>query len=393
MPANFDPEERPADAELVAACLAGDISVFTALIDRHRQRLERLLRALIHDRTARDDVWQETLLRAYFNLEQLRDPARFGAWLCSIAINQARSLHAANRPMTISWEDLHSGDSKFDEAQETPEVMLIQNEMLNRVRQAIADLPPAERATVLLVYLEGLSHKEVAAQLGASRSAVKVRMHRGRRRLQIALGEEFGYSLQQIGTERKMLRVIVQDVLKSIQPPATTAESERSDAPSSPVSSTPASMLDVLLKEERVDQVEPKFVVLLREEGVDRVLPIWVGSYEGESIVLHLKQWQTPRPMTYELFKTVLDLGGIVVERVVIARLHENCFYSNLSVKTGSTMAEVDCRPSDAINLALRLGVPIFVDEVVMTQAGKPLGEPLESEVAWESILSRMPKS
>jgi RNA polymerase sigma-70 factor (ECF subfamily) len=160
------PSSIPTDPELVARCLAGDTTAFAALIERHRARLERLLRVLPHDRTEIDDGWQETLLRAYFNLEQLRDPARFGAWLCSIAINLARSYRSANLPKTLSWEELRATAIDLNDPQPSPEVMLVQKEMVSRVRQAIADLPPAERETVLLVYLEGLSHKEVAAQLG-----------------------------------------------------------------------------------------------------------------------------------------------------------------------------------------------------------------------------------
>jgi hypothetical protein len=77
--------------------------------------------------------------------------------------------------------------------------------------------------------------------------------------------------------------------------------------------------------------------------------------------------WQeTQRPMTYDLTKTLLDLGQVVVERVIVSRLHEHTFYGTMIVKTGSTVSEVDCRPSDAITLALRLDVPIFVASEIM---------------------------
>jgi RNA polymerase sigma factor (sigma-70 family) len=361
------PQPIPSDSELVARCLVGETAAFTMLIDRHRARLERLLHVLLHNRTEMDDVWQETLLRAYFNLEQLRDPARFGAWLYSIAINLARTYRSANTPKIISWEDLGTSVTELSDGQQSPDLLLIQKEMLKQVRQAIADLPPAERETVLLVYLEGLSHKEVAAQLGSSLSAVKVRVHRGRRRLQVALQEEFGQSLHQKERKRKMIAVMVHDILR-----ATKKEEQAKQETEA---------------EGTFGQTDPNLlrIVLLKEMNGERVLSIWIGPAEGDFLAMHLLQQEAKRPMTYDLLRTLLTLGDMTMEQAVIARLHENTYYSNLTVKTPTTTAEVDCRPSDAINLAVRLGVPIFVAEEVMDQAGKPLDAP--QGYVWESLL------
>lgn len=172
MKPNRQPHEEAADGDLVARCLAGDTLAFAALIDRHRARLERLLRVLVGDAALRDDVWQETLLRAYFHLDQLRDPARFGAWLCRIAANQARTQRNTAGKKLLAWEDLPDRTSNAlrfkSDAVLSLEERVIQNELATRVRRAIADLPPAEQEAVLLVYLEGMSHKEVAAELGAT---------------------------------------------------------------------------------------------------------------------------------------------------------------------------------------------------------------------------------
>jgi RNA polymerase sigma factor (sigma-70 family) len=360
------------DQDLVARCLAGETAAFAILVDRHRARLERLLGALLRHHSAVEDVWQETLLRAYFNLDQLRDPARFGAWICSIAINQARTVRAARLPKVVSFEGLDGNSIEHELAQDTgaPEMIVIQREAMHRVRQAIADLPPAEREAVLLVYLDGLNHKEAAAQLGTSLSAVKVRVHRGRRRLQQALQGEYEQSLHYVDKERKMIPVTVHDVLRK-----TGRQAAASTVPGEAVTVETA--------------VDPSHrMVLLKEEGGERLLPIWIGTFEGDAIWLYLKQLQTPRPLTFDLFKTLLALGQTVVERVIVVRLHENCFYSNLVVKTAVGAAEVDCRPSDAINMALRLAVPIFVAEEVMAQAGKPLDVTVDEEYVWESMLS-----
>lgn len=354
MKSNRNRDEQTADGELIDRCLTGDREAFAALIERHRARLERLLRVLVADGALRDDVWQETLLRAYFHLDRLRDPARFGAWLCTIAANQARTQrHAAGKRM-LAWEGLSDkapNALRFgDDVTLSPEERIIQDELASRVRQAIADLPLAEQEAVLLVYLEGMSQKEVAAQLGATLSAVKVRVHRGRRRLQVALADVAPQRLPRRQKEQPMIAVDVYDVLLEIeQPDAGARKPERPGL---------------------ADLIAGNRILLLKEHDGPRAIAIWVGPYEATSVLLQIQQRELPRPMTYDLTKALLDLGQIRVERAVIQRLHENIFYGNLIVRVGEHTSEIDCRPSDAINLALRLAAPLFVADEVMDRVG-----------------------
>lgn len=352
MNTNWQPHEEAADSDLVARCLAGDTLAFAALIDRHRGRLERLLRVLVGDAALRDDVWQETLLRAYFHLDQLRDPARFAAWLCTIAANQARTQRNTTGKTTLAWEELSDrapNALRFAiDVTLSPEERMIQNELASRVRQAITDLPPAEQEAVLLVYLEGMSHKEVAAELGATLSAVKVRVHRGRRRLQVALQGEVDQILPQQWKEHKMIRVDVHDIMLEMADPGPDAQQN--------------------LMPKLADILTGNRIILLKEQAGTRAVAIWVGPYEAANILLGLEQRALPRPLTYDLTKALLDLGEITLERAVVQRLHENTYYGNLIVKVGEATSEIDCRPSDAINLALRLEAPIFVAGEVMDQ-------------------------
>jgi RNA polymerase sigma factor (sigma-70 family) len=355
--------------ELVKRCQAGDPTAFALLIEQHRARLMRLLRALLGHRHEIEDVWQETLLRAYFNLDQLREAEKFGAWLCSIAVNLARTGRSARGPRLVSWEALADEPTEQRSgAGSGVEAAVAQRELTRRVRQAIDDLPPGEQAAVLLVYLEGLSHKEVATQLGTSLSAVKVRVHRGRRRLQQALQSEVEPMVQRVYKEHTMIQVHVQDVLyaTSVKPDAT----------------------DVAVATEQVARQSSR-VILLKGDSSERILPIWVGSFEGDALAMHLKQEESKRPLTFDLLKTLLALGQVTVEQVTVARLVENTYYSNLLVHAGASTVEVDCRPSDAINLALRLNVPILVAEEVLEQAGKAADDPWESDVVWESVLTK----
>ncbi|MBV7337803.1 RNA polymerase sigma factor [Chloroflexi bacterium TSY] len=179
------------DAELVQAASTGDTWAFATLIDRHRIHLERLLRAVLSNRFELEDIWQETLLRAFLNLDSLRDPSRFGAWLCSIGLNLARTERRGRLLSAVSFETLTEGEQCSEYSERSPEYQYIHREQAARVHGAIADLPPAEREAIMLVYLSELSHKEAASQLGSSLSAVKVRVHRGRRRLRTTLAGEF----------------------------------------------------------------------------------------------------------------------------------------------------------------------------------------------------------
>src|SRR2546423_944324 len=88
-----------ADELLVGAALRGDRAAFASLVDRHRARTHALARRLLGDAAEAEDVVQEAVLRAYLALDDLREPARFGAWLCGIALNLGRMRLRGARPV------------------------------------------------------------------------------------------------------------------------------------------------------------------------------------------------------------------------------------------------------------------------------------------------------
>ncbi|MFC1568087.1 bifunctional nuclease family protein [Candidatus Margulisiibacteriota bacterium] len=110
-------------------------------------------------------------------------------------------------------------------------------------------------------------------------------------------------------------------------------------------------------------------LVLLRDQEELNFLPIWIGIFEAAAIAMELQSVKPPRPMTHDLLKNfITDLGGSV-QRVVINDIKEGTFYALIEVDKGKKILKVDARPSDAIALAVRCHVPIFVSEVVMMQA------------------------
>jgi uncharacterized protein len=122
----------------------------------------------------------------------------------------------------------------------------------------------------------------------------------------------------------------------------------------------------------RVEVPTNQPIVLLREESGARFLPIFIGSPEATAIVYALQGLETPRPMTHDLFKSVLDDMKVGLSKVEITELHDGTFYAEIELDSGGNITRISSRPSDAIALAVRYGsdIPIYADEAVLDEAG-----------------------
>ncbi len=121
-------------------------------------------------------------------------------------------------------------------------------------------------------------------------------------------------------------------------------------------------------------------IVILKEVEGDRYLRIWIGEYEAGQIAMELQRVAVPRPMPYDVMKSLItELGG-KVDRVLIVDLSQDVYFARIVISTGDRSFEIDSRPSDAIALAVRAKVPIMVAESVMTLGGESLD--LEDEPA-----------
>ncbi len=107
-------------------------------------------------------------------------------------------------------------------------------------------------------------------------------------------------------------------------------------------------------------------IVVLREASGDAVLPVWVGAMEAMAISLVLNNENLPRPLTHDLFLMTLKAFKAELRRVEINDLREGTFYAVLVLSGPEGRTRVDCRPSDAIALAMRAGAPILVEEEVL---------------------------
>ena len=106
------------------------------------------------------------------------------------------------------------------------------------------------------------------------------------------------------------------------------------------------------------------YIVVLEDDT--RTLPIWVGIPEANAIALELEKVLTPRPMTHDLIRNILESLNVSVQKIVVNDLRDNTYFATITLGRNGESVEVDSRPSDAIALALRTASPIYVDEVVL---------------------------
>ena len=129
--------------------------------------------------------------------------------------------------------------------------------------------------------------------------------------------------------------------------------------------------VEVTIKGLMIDPISNLPIVILKDPKSERVLPIWVGIFEANAIALQIEKISTPRPMTHDLVRNILESLHANVEKVVITELKESTFYALIHVKFKDVTLHVDSRPSDAIAIALRTDAPIFVEDKVISQAKK----------------------
>jgi len=128
-------------------------------------------------------------------------------------------------------------------------------------------------------------------------------------------------------------------------------------------------LIEMTIKGLMVDPVTNMPIVILRDQDGHKVLPIWVGVFEANAIALQIENIETPRPMTHDLLRNVIQGLRAAVDRIVVCDLQENTFFALIHLQTAAGPVAIDARPSDAIALALRTRAPIWVDETVIDNA------------------------
>jgi uncharacterized protein len=128
-------------------------------------------------------------------------------------------------------------------------------------------------------------------------------------------------------------------------------------------------LVSMSIKGLMLDPVSNSPIVVLKDDDEKFFLPIWVGIFEANAIALQLENITTPRPMTHDLLRNMINELEGEVTRVVINDLRDSTFFAQIRILVGGKTLEVDARPSDAIALALRTEAPIYVAQSVLDQA------------------------
>ena len=133
-------------------------------------------------------------------------------------------------------------------------------------------------------------------------------------------------------------------------------------------------LIEVELFQVIITEGSPTQVIVLKERGGDRYFPIFIGYNEAMAIDRKLNDRQIPRPMTHDLLHNIIEQMGGKLSRIVVNDLVEDTYYAVLEIQRGEQIVEVDSRPSDAIALAVRTTVPIFVEDKVLSRASSVTG-------------------
>ena len=251
-----------------------------------------LCRRMLGDGRLAEDAAQEAVLQAMVGLDGLERPERFGAWLGGIGLNVCRRWRRDQAREAWSLAALTGGRVGPDPVPAEPAEAAEAAEAAERVRRAVGRLPAGQRAAVVLFYLVGMAHREVAAALGIGVGAVKTRLHKGR----AALREELA---------------------------AWWREDDMAATTTGPVAMRVAEVRRHPGEGERPE----KTAILLQEEAGERWLGIWVGAFEGLQVAFALQGTELPRPMAYQFMTSLLEATGGRLTEARVTRLDDGTFY------------------------------------------------------------------
>lgn len=195
----------PEESQHIAAILGGQSELFHDLIRPYERSVYLIALAILKNEADSEEAAQEAFLKAFKNLSAFRAESRFGTWLISIAINEARSILRRRKQLPTQSLDESSDDQPgltpavLRDWREIPSETLERNEVRALIRSAVNDLPLIYRETFRLRDMEELSVNECAQSLGISVSAVKVRLHRAR----IMLQKQLAPQLKQFHPKRR----------------------------------------------------------------------------------------------------------------------------------------------------------------------------------------------
>lgn len=322
------------DRVLVRRARVGDRAAFAVLIERHYPILLSSCRRAARDAELARDAAQQAVLTAMLGLHRLRDEDRFAAWLIGIGLNVCRTFIATGARTIAAPEPVidYARTVQSVARDSHPQDHVEEAELAASVHAAIRELPAGQRQAVILFYLAGLTHAEIAEELSTRAGAVKTRLHKARRSLRTPLEPLWKEYFAMPTQDQSLVPVRIADLRRTA---ATQPESRR-------------------------------HVVFLEELDGDRRMPIWIGATEATALAVILESVELPRPGPYHFAAALLQAAGGEVREVRIVKLTDSIFFAQALLADGTA---IDARPSDALTLASLTGSPMYVAEEVLNEA------------------------
>ncbi|MCH8289909.1 bifunctional nuclease family protein [Candidatus Poribacteria bacterium] len=409
------------DAELVRQCKDGDRDAFNALIRRYQHAVYGLCYHFVGDFADAQDLTQETFVRVYLDLHQIQHVSKFSAWLRQVATRVCQMWLRRKRPQTQATIDETAESDLVDQQTLSPAEEAVTNEMRGFVAQAISHLSEAHRLAVTMYYIDGLSYREIGEFLDVPQTTIKNRLHRARKQLKKELLKMVEKEFESQRLSDEFSEQVLQEVEVAfvggistieVQPASFSVESKLcpidwndptkslKDFPSlfERVGISLSQCINITKKEDgnlQLTDEDNKRIYLIRQDkdrliirrifgkeeetpivhlqlkdNPDQRLPIWIGPPEAVAISMGVQETQTPRPMTHELMLNLLEAANAKIRKVIVSDMQEGTYIAKMIIDFNGTVKEIDCRPSDAIALAVRAKLPIFVAKKVTDKHG-----------------------
>jgi uncharacterized protein len=139
-------------------------------------------------------------------------------------------------------------------------------------------------------------------------------------------------------------------------------------------------MIEMKVSAVMLDAESRNPIVLLKDSSERRALPIYIGQDQANAILSAIDKKKPPRPLTHDLIANLFETWGMQLDKIIVHALQDNTFYAVLCMRQGAVTKEIDCRPSDAIAIALRTDSPIWVMEEVVADASIPVNREADEE-------------
>ena len=335
------------DIILVTQAQSGNRAAFGQLADRYYAMVKSITLRMIRDPDMANDLAQDALLQAYLSLKKLRDPARFKSWLYGITQNTCRNHLRQQKPAHITLEDLFSGDHHIDPQHPTtpnPHQETENQDLYQRVLEAINTLAKQPREATHLFYYEHYSLKEIASHLNVSPSAVKSCLFRARQQLA--------------------------ELLTPIYPELNLSPLRKNI------------MNEVTIADIFPMPIDGAYAVMLLDSKNQRILPLRVATSVGIGLMNGLQQKKSHT--TSDLTVDLLHGSGVSVESITIDTVSEDSqiLIATVSTKNGVKTHEVQTQPQNALSLAVRAQTPIYISENTMASRSKPLPKDIQNNPA-----------